>query len=232
MGHCQVVAFQRRSVSSRGSVMTLRAAQVHVQRAARHVDARPDDFAGLGNAAQRAAAFREIHRRLAETFRACPAVDEMRRRRAAADLEHPDVILRRAGLIPIAPAQIVQRVFRRLLERLVNALGEQAVESGALVHFVEVRERLAVEEHALAVARFHRRTIGVVQRAFHEIAGGQQVLQSLLVLNADAVAAEVIGDAHGGDVHLALPENLRVGQIGGVVRAGVELHAALFRTTS
>ena len=153
----------------------------------------------------------------------------MRGRRAAADLEDPDVFLRRAGLVPIAPTQIVQRVFGRLLERFVDALGEQAVESGALVHFVEMRERLAIVEDALTVAGFHWRTLAIVQRAFHEIAGGQQVFQALLILNADAVTAEVIRDARGGDVGFALPENLRVGQVGGVVRAGVELHAPLFQ---
>ena len=96
-----------------------------------------------------------------------------------------------------------------------------------LVHFVEVGERLAVVEDALAVAGFHRRTLAIVQRAFHQIAGGQQILQALLILDADAVAAEVIRDAHGGDVGFALPEDLRVGQVGGVVRARVELHPVL-----
>ena len=42
------------------------------------------------------------------------------------------------------------------------------------------------------------------------------------------VAAEIVGDPHGGDVHLALAENLLVGQVVLLVRAGDELHAALF----
>ena len=73
-----------------------------------------------------------------------------------------------------------------------------------------------------------RRAIGVVERAFDQIAGRQQVLQALLVLDADQVAAEVVGDPHGGDVHLALLEDLRVGEIGLVLGAGVEFHAAVF----
>jgi hypothetical protein len=69
----------------------------------------------------------------------------MRGRRAAADLEHPHVFLRRARLVPIAPTQIVQRVLDGLLERFVDALGHQAVEAGALVHFVEVGQGFTFE---------------------------------------------------------------------------------------
>jgi hypothetical protein len=39
MGHCHVVVFQRRSISSRGSVDDFGAANVHVQSAAGYVDA-------------------------------------------------------------------------------------------------------------------------------------------------------------------------------------------------
>jgi hypothetical protein len=46
---------------------------------------------------------------------------------------------------------------------------------------------------------------------------GTRSFKSLLILNADGVAAELVGDAQGGDVHAALVENLRVGQIGGFV---------------
>ena len=53
-----------------------------------------------------------------------------------------------------------------------------------------------------------RRAVGVVEHALDEVAGGQQVLQALLVLDADGVAAELVGDARGGDVHLALVEDL------------------------
>ena len=48
-------------------------------------------------------------------------------------------------------------------------------------------------------------------------------------MNADGVAAEVIGEAHGGDIHAALEPNLRVGQIAFVLQAGVEFHPALFQ---
>ena len=65
----------------------------------------------------------------------------------------------------------MQGVFDGLAHRLVDAVGEQAVEAGAFVHFVEVRDGLAVVQHSLAVAAFYGRTIGVVQRPFDEIAG-------------------------------------------------------------
>ena len=122
----------------------------------------------------------------------------------------------------------MQRVFDRLAHRLVDAVGHQAVEAGAFVDFVEMDDRLAFEQHPLAVAALDRRTVGVVQHAFDQVAGRQQVLQALLILNADQVAAEIVGDAHGGDVHFALGENLLVGQIGLLVRAGDELHALVF----
>jgi hypothetical protein len=102
---------------------------------------------------------------------------------------------------------------------LCTRIGHQAVQPGALVDFVEVGNGLAPIEHALAVAAFHRRTIGVVERAFDEVARGHQILEPLLVLNADRVATEVVGDPHGRDVHLALHEDLVLGQVG-LVRSG------------
>ena len=53
-----------------------------------------------------------------------------------------------------------------------------------------------------------RRAVGVVQQAFDQVRGGGHVLQALLILDADGIAAEVVRDAHRRDVHLALLENL------------------------
>ena len=92
-----------------------------------------------------------------------------------------------------------------------------------------MRERLSRVEHTLAIARTHRRTVGVVQRALDEIARGQQIFQPLLILDADGVAAEIIRDPHGGDIHFALQANLRVGEIALVLRAGVEFHPLLLQ---
>ena len=44
--------------------------------------------------------------------------------------------------------------------------------------------------------------------------------------------AHVRGHAQGGDIHFALLMQLSVGEVGGVVWAGVELHAALFHPAS
>ncbi len=67
---------------------------------------------------------------------------EMGRRGRAADQKDPDIIAHRARTVPVAPAEVVQRVFDRLAERLVDAVGQQRVEAGAFVDFVEVRHRL------------------------------------------------------------------------------------------
>ena len=228
MGHCGVVRFQRRSVSSCGS-STTPARPRSIFSLPSSTKIRDQTISpGLEMPLSDAAAQAEVHRRLPFAGGAGPAADEMGRRNRAADQEHPDVVLHRARLVPVAPADVVQGVFDRLAHRLVDAVGHQAVQAGALVDFVEMQHRLALEEDSLAVAAFDRRAVGVVERAFDQIAGRQQVLQPLLILDADHVAAEIVGDPHGGDVHLALHENLVVGQIGFLVRAGDELHAALF----
>ena len=119
----------------------------------------------------------------------------------------------------------MQRGFGRIAQRFPDAIGHQRVQAGAFVHFVEMRQRLALVEHAPVAARAHRRPVHVVQQAFGQVGCRRQILQPLLILDADGVAAEVVGDAQRGDVHLALLEDLRVGQIGLRVAAGAELHA-------
>ena len=85
-----------------------------------------------------------------------------------------------------------------------------------------MRQRFAFEEHALAIGAGHRRAVGVVEHAFDEIARRCEVFEALLILDADGVAAELIGEAHGGDVHFALQQDLRLRQLRGLV--GAELH--------
>ena len=114
----------------------------------------------------------------------------------------------------------------RLAKRAVDAVGEQRVEPGAFVHFVEVHDRLAVANR-LAVDGHDRRTVVVVEHALDEVGGRHQVLQALLVLDADRFAAELIGDARGGDIHPALAEHLIERQLGLGVLAEVEGHALL-----
>ena len=121
----------------------------------------------------------------------------------------------------------MERVFDGLAERFVDSLREQAVEPRALVHLVEVHERLALPEHAARTLGGHRRPLRVVEHAFHEVTGRQQVLEPLLILDADEITAEAVGDAQCGDVHLALQEHLGPGEVAGLVLAEAEGHARL-----
>ncbi len=119
-----------------------------------------------------------------------------------------------------------KRRLDRLAERAVDAVGEQGVETGAFVDLVEVDDRLALADRP-SVDGFDRRAVVVVEHALGEVGGGHQVLQALLVLDADHVAAESLRDAGGGDVHAALVEDLIEGEIGLRVVAEMEGHALL-----
>jgi hypothetical protein len=99
----------------------------------------------------------------------------------------------------------------------------------ALIDFIEMDDRLAFEQHAFALSAVYGRPITVVEHAFEEAARGRQVFQALLVLDADEIAAEVIGDADRSDVHFALTENLFIGEIGSMPRTGVKLHTLLVK---
>ena len=67
-----------------------------------------------------------------------------------------------------------------------------------------------------------RRAVGVVEQALGEVRGRRHVLEALLVLDADGVAAEAVGDAHRGGVQPQLVEHLVLGQLGGAVAAEPE----------
>src|SRR5439155_13834090 len=58
------------------------------------------------------------------------------------------------------------------------------------------------------------RAIDVVEQALGKVGGRGQILQSLLVLDADGVTTVFVGDTHSGDIHLTLSENLIVGKLG------------------
>ena len=62
----------------------------------------------------------------------------MRRRRRAGDLEDPDEL----AVVVLALAEVVQRVLRSEAELAPDAVGHQAIQPRALVHLVEVRQRL------------------------------------------------------------------------------------------
>ncbi len=53
--------------------------------------------------------------------------------------------------------------------------------------------------------------VGIIKEPFHEVGSWGHVLEALLILDADGVAAEVVRYPDRGDVHAGLIENLRVG---------------------
>ena len=107
------------------------------------------------------------------------------------------------------------------------AIGEQRVEAGAFVHFVEVRRGPGRRRDRPSVRAVDRRAVDVVQQPLGEVGGGREVLQALLILDADRVAAEFVGDSRRGDVHLALVEDLFQSELGLRILAKVERHAFL-----
>ena len=115
----------------------------------------------------------------------------------------------------------MQGVGLGLTQRFVDAVGEEAIQTGALVHFVKVGDGFAFADHG-TVGAGDRRTFGGVQGAFDEVGSGEQIFETLLILNADGFAAEFIGDADGGHIHFALEQNLGFGEFAGVVAAEME----------
>ena len=75
----------------------------------------------------------------------------------------------------------------------------------------------------------NRRAIDVVESPFDQIAGRRQVLQALLVLNADRLAAEFIGDAQGSDIHPALLKHLVFGEVVFFAVTEMKIHALGFK---
>jgi len=189
----------------------------------------PDDGPRSGNALNGAAAEPEVHGRLTLARRALPAADEMSWWGRARDEEDPDVIVYAVALIMLAPANIVQRILRGETQLAPKTIGNQAIQAGTLIHLVKMRQRLIGIEDGAGLCAFHGRTVNVVEQAFDQIAGWRQILQALLVLNANSSAAKVGCDADGGDVHLALGQHLHLGEFASFVSTEVELHPPAFQ---
>ncbi len=102
------------------------------------------------------------------------------------------------GRVYLAEPYIVQRGLRREAQMRPDAVGHQRVQSRALVHFVEMRQRSSFIKHPTVATRTNGRPIGIVQQALSQVGGGRQILETLLILNADCVAAEIVRDAHRG----------------------------------
>ncbi len=89
-------------------------------------------------------------------------------------------------------------------------------------------DRLAFEKHAAAIAAAHRGPCGIVEQALREITRRQQIFESLLVLNPDAITPEIVRQPRGRDIHFALQADLRAGEMLVMIGAGVEPHPARF----
>ena len=202
----------------------LRHANVTLQLSPHNKNTTPHNPPRLGNALHRPAAQTEIHRRLALTRRSLPSADEMSRWRRTGNQKHPNVFTATVDLAGSAPPQIMQRVLRRPSEFYPEAIRGQRVQPGAFVHFVKVRHRLAGKQLP-AIRIPNRRSIDVVQHTLGEIAGRRQILETLLVLNADRGTTELIRNPHGRDVHFALQEHLRLGQVGFLVGPELKFYA-------
>ena len=214
IGHCGVVILPAPLGFPARQLDRPRAAQIHLQLAAIDEHAAPDDLARLADALERAAAQPEVHRPAAARSPARVTADEMRRRHRAGNHEHPDEFLAARSPCTVRPsahraAWSPDRSPSPVQTRLVTSASRPAHSSTSL----KCGSALPSYSTRAVAARLHRRTIHVVQQPFDQIRCRHQVLQALLILNADRVAAEIVRDAHRGDVHLALHQDLLVGQI-------------------
>ena len=210
-----------------GQCDNLGAAKIHLELAVLDEDAAPHDLAGLGDAVQCASALWEIHGGLAVAVAAFPAADVVLNGRGARYEKDPNILVGGARLIPVAPAEIVERGFGRLLERGVHALRHKGVDAAALVDFVEVWVSLA-RENNVALGVFDRWAVGAVEHAFDEVGSGAKIFETLLVLDTECIAAVGVADAASGDVHLTLLDDLLLGEVVFLALAKVEVEALLF----
>jgi len=150
--------------------------------------------------------------------------DASRLPQGAADFLRNAVSIGTGAAEVLAPAQVVQRGGGIELERGPAAVGHESIEGGAFIHFVEMRQWTASVE-LLSGTIVHRGTVAVVEQAFDQIRCRHHILEALLVLNANRIAAEFVRKLQSGDVHLALLMNLLVGELRFVIFAGVEAHA-------
>ncbi len=197
-------------------------ANVAVEFVVRDEHATPDNRAGLAQSLDCTSAERKIHRGLAFAGRAGVAADQVRGRHRARDFEHPDELI--ANLA--TPAHIVERRFRRKSENVPDAIGDERVETSTFVHFIEMWNRLPRVQFFAGDFVTNRRALDVVEQTFDQIGRGRDVLQTLLILNADGIASKFIRDANGGDVHFALGQHLSFSQFVFFIHAEIEFHSS------
>src|ERR1019366_7995417 len=121
-------------------------------------------------------------------------------------------------------AHVVQRCLWIEGEAAPDAVRDEGVQAGALVNFVEMRQGTALEQNPACSGVLYGRPVDIIEQSLGQIRGRAEILQSLLVLDTNCVAAKFDGDADGSDVHLALVEDLVVGEVCLGVRPGDKPH--------
>src|ERR1035437_6220087 len=198
------------------------AADVGVEPSVHHEHSTPHHLARLAGALERPAAEGEVHGGLALADRARIAVFEVRGGHRARDLEHPHEVV----AVPVAPTHVVQSGRGIEAQRRPHSVGDDGIDGRAFVDLVEVGHGLAGPQLTAGDGIENGRSRGIVEQAFREVRSRYHVLEALLVLDADGVAAEGLGHPDRGDVHLQLRRDLPFGELGGFVGAELELHAA------
>ena len=87
------------------------------------------------------------------------------------------------------------------------ALCHEGIESAALVDFVKVWVSFALKDD-FTLGIFDRRPVGAVEHTFDEVGSRAKILEALLVLDADCVAAVGVTNAASGYIHFTLFDHL------------------------
>src|SRR5688572_8858093 len=200
-------------------------AEIAMKLSAHHKNPAPDNVSGFADALERATAKGEIHWGLTFAAGALVAAYEMRGGCSSRDQENPHIIIHAIASVMLAPAQVVEGILWRKSQFTPKLVGNESIQPGAFIDFVEMGQCLTGEQDASSSRAFHCRPIDVVQQSFNEVAGWGEIFQPLLILNADGRAAEFVSESYGGDIHFALLQGLVAGEFGGLVTSPGKLHA-------
>src|ERR1019366_3398987 len=174
---------------------------VTVQFAVLNENPAPDDLARLAHALDRSTTQREVHRRLAFAHCVRIAICEMIWRNRTRDLEHPNKLLVAVDREILAVAHVVKCRLRCKPQLAPNAVRDQCIQASTFIRLVEVGKGKVLVENALAGDIHDRGPVDIVQKSFREIGSWADVFQSLLILNADGIAAELVCHAERSVVH-------------------------------
>jgi hypothetical protein len=131
--------------------------------------AAPDDLARLANAFERTSAEGEIHGRLALTMSAGVTSDEVVGGRGAGDLEEPDELVEGVSTVVLAPSNIVEGGRWIVAKSTPDKIGDESVDSGTFVDFIEVGKWDARVEFGGSPFGKDGWALGVVEETFNEV---------------------------------------------------------------